>query len=1732
MKIVKKIVKWVLRAALSLAGLLLFLVFLAYLPPVQDFLIRKATGYVSEQMALDLEIERLRLRFPLSLEVDNTALRTTEGDTLLSAGMLRARVGVLPLLAGKVEVRRLVLLDAHVGFDGETSDAMAFAATVGRLELDGVRAKLSERSVSATRVLLRDATVGLMLGAAQDTTATTDTIPWHIEAGRLDLRRVAFDMSMQDSRLAVTLGNGRIDGVDARLAEQAVDVRRIRLSDGDINFTTDGTAATPASAPVSAPPVDSLTPVSPFWTIRAGSVEVARTAAEYSSGAPGVAKEGFDPSHIRVDRLSLRIDSVYNRGGDMSATLRSLSLKERSGIEITKGEGRFAADSSGLLLSGLDLRTAASTVQADVRANLHSADAPLAAKFGASLAGSDVVMLFPQAAAARPQLRGETLTVEGDITGTASEIVIRTLRADMPPDIAFSASGELRAPAGGQLTTVGDLSGSLRLDGDFRNMAFVKALLPESVRTWVELPRRMTFAADLTARRGAYDAALRITADGGALDLDGTLDVRTESYRAHIVAREFPLQSFLAADSLGAASFTLAADGRGFDPRATTTRTDIDIKVAHLEYRRYDYRDVEIAAALADNTLAGTLRSASDALRFDLAVGGSMRANGAWNAQVKGLVAEADLRQMHLSELPLAFSGKIDASASAGGIPMAARTARLERTGYATRAPGEERIDEERTGEERTGEERTGERARTEGTSGERTYGLDVTLDSVRLVHGENTDYVTRTTIAAAADLRSVVARVRAGDFALDFNSPVSLGTLTDGFSAVSGMLASQIRERDVDFQHVEEVMPAFDLDVQIGRNNPVHSVIKDRGYDFRKASITSHNNDTTAFRFRGLVENFRTAGGLALDTLNFGLGQRNERLTYFVRLANRPGNIEQLALIYLYGTIGGDSISANINQRNRDGQRGFVFGLAAHIGEDAVRAGFIADTMTFAYDTWRANPDNYFEYRFDGEMYADVALENLSRTGNYLRITSADYPALGGGGAVRLDIAGLEVGKALDLLPAPPPVDGVLTTDIVLGMRHALLVLDGTAAITNLSYDRRRVGDMKLLSKVQAGEQGVWDIDMELDVDGKKALAARGTFDTGDGAIALALDAEEFPLTVCNAFLPPDMVSLLGALNGRLQLTGTSAAPVIDGSLRFDNGQMAIPITGTAFSISDGAVRISRSRIRLRDFGLVAPNRQLLGADGTVDMTDIRRITADVSISARDFQAVNAPRNRGSQIYGLVVVNADMTARGPLAELVLRGNLRVLRTTDVVYTMRESPLAVGSVRQNIVTFTSFDYAEEMGADDTPQLARTGGVDILLNVDLDDDVQATVNLTESGSDRVELTGSGRLAYSMNTQGDVRLTGRYDISDGTVVYSPPIPMISQKVFAIEGDSYVQWTGEMANPQFNIQAVETVRTNVVHTDGQRENVRFEVLIRISGTLDSPAITFDVDAPDSFAVRDELTMMTAEDRNQQAIALLLYGVYTGPSTTTSRGGLDPNSMLASFIEREINQWARNALSGIDVSFGIRTEDDMQTGIHNQYSYQVSKSLWNDRLRVSVGGSVSDGPAAAQQNMADNLLEDVSLEYRITQRDNMFIRGYRHTMMDILEGRIVETGGGFLLRRRMERLSELFRLLPPPEVRAVRTERRQYRDSLRIEERAAQRDTAHRILTPEDSLRRAAWRARRGLDTETEGGVHDSVGERNVIPRDPGRFDRIPARDTIPARNGDAVLRRNDDIIRDDDE
>lgn len=50
--------------------------------------------------------------------------------------------------------------------------------------------------------------------------------------------------------------------------------------------------------------------------------------------------------------------------------------------------------------------------------------------------------------------------------------------------------------------------------------------------------------------------------------------------------------------------------------------------------------------------------------------------------------------------------------------------------------------------------------------------------------------------------------------------------------------------------------------------------------------------------------------------------------------------------------------------------------------------------------------------------------------------------------------------------------------------------------------------------------------------------------------------------------------------------------------------------------------------------------------------------------------------------MYGKVLVDFKSTVRGPFSELVMRGNMNLLSSTDVTYVMTDSPLSVQDAPQ------------------------------------------------------------------------------------------------------------------------------------------------------------------------------------------------------------------------------------------------------------------------------------------------------------------------------------------------------------------------------------------------------------------------------------------------------------------
>lgn len=1614
----KKILKYTFRTLLVILLVLMLVPALLYIPAVQDFVRGKAVGYASRTLGMDLSVERLRLSFPLRLSVDNTLL-TDKGDTLLSCGHLSLEVAVWPLLRKEVAVRSLELAKLAAHYRDSTA-GMDLKVAAGQFAVNDCRVGLPAKTVGISRIALTDGDVFLNTAesASAEKADSAAALPWQIDVGKLTVANLAFGMRTAPAvtDLSVRLPDGEVDSCRVLLDSRQVSVKSILLNRGGYAYltapadagekapdktavpdkrtasnkttvrskaapsdktATQGKAAHPdktaaadnAPSPHDAAADDGEAPALP-WTVRVGSVALNDNSLEYGTLHHRPAA-GFDPAFIVLSPLDLSVDSIYNRGADIALRIRRLAFTERSGLSLRNAAGAFAMDSTGISLSGFELATPLSGIRAEAHAGAGimrmAPDTPLTADLSASLNTEEIKLLYPQLIPAA--LNDRIVRIKLSAAGTLGDIKKAGLDISSPGHIDLAVNGTAK-----NLLAPKRLEAAARFEGEFRDMAFLLELLPDTaLRRRVTIPERLTLRGAADADRGLYSLASTLTADGGQLTLNGRIDPEKQIYDAEVRCDSLPLNRFLPADSLGALDFTLTAGGAGFDPLLPQTRGSVRMQIGRAEYRSHDFGGIELDADLENQHLSGRLSDRDEALRLLLSVSGTLTEREQ-RIGVSGNVFDFDLADMGITPEQIGGSFALDADASAsdaGG--MAAR----------------------------------------------------LTLDSIVIRSKNRTDRIRRTNVTFGTDTAATRAGLTSGDLTLSFAAPEPLDSLTAAASRSAGVLAQQIRSQHVDMDSLKTVLPDFGLRVSAGRDNILSSFLRTKRIAFSNLDIAGTNCDSLPVSLRMRVEKL-AYGSIVLDTLTVSAVQNGGRLEYALRVANAPGNLDNIALAGVYGHVVRNTGAVNFYQKNRAGREGFRFGVDAAWNDSLIRASVTPLAPVFGSEPWTVNPGNYLVYRFDGNLSAD-----LDMTHGDQRFAIHTVPETDSLRGIRLDIAGLNIGGALAMLPSAPPVGGVLGAAVTLNTGADSLAVRGNVSVAGLSYDKQRFGDVGLGVRYAQGREQ--QADVRLTLDGADVLTARGNYrKERESPLDLTASIPGFPLQRADVFLPADMLRLSGILSGKLHAGGTPQRLQLNGGLQFAQTEVRVPMIGTSFRLSSDTIRIDDSRVLFDDFAVTAPNKSPLTIGGYVDLTDFGRITADIALRASDFQFVNVARKEGTAVYGKAYLDLDATAKGPLDELVVRGSVALLKNTDINYVMQDSPMDVKERPQNIVTFVSFrDMDNQSFAEATPTV-RIGGMDILLNVDINDDVQAAVDLSADGSNRIDLQGGGNLTFTMNPLGDVSLSGKYVLSGGTVRYNPPV--ISQKIFKITPDSYVDWVGNVADPAFNITAVETVRASV-SADGQdSRSVNFNISINIRNTLNDLEVSFGLSAPEDLTMQNQLNSLTAEQRANQAMNLLIYNTYTGPGTTAKVSTENP---LNSFIQKELNQWAQNNLKGVDLSFGIDSygEDD-PNGQRTDYSYRLSKSLFSNRVRAVIGGKFSTD-ADPSQNLKENLIDDISLEYMLTKRDNMYLKVFRHTGYEsILEGEITETGVGFVIRKKLLRLGDLFKPMRPKAEKQKRNE------------------------------------------------------------------------------------------------
>ena len=1472
---------------------------LLYIPPVQNLLRREVTAYASEATGMQIQVERIDLRFPLNLLVRGVEV-IQQPDTLLSLESLNVRVQAWPLIKGKVEVDEVTLNQVAVNSAG-LIEGMKIKGVLGRFFLQSHGVDLSNEIAIINQVDLSDTHVQLVMNdtttAPKDTTASAP-VNWKVDLHQLNLGNVSFSMQLpaDSMRMAAYIGEASVNDAQADLKNQFYSLKQFLLSGGSANYDTG------AAKPV----------------------------------------EGFDASHIAVRDIRIGLDSLLYKGRNMNAVLREFSMNERSGLSITSLAGRVYSNDSIICVPGLKLQTPHSEIDLSAHTYWELVNIPTTGRLSANLnayIGKEDVMLFTgglpdsfkEAYPFRP------LVIRAGTDGNLKEMQISRFTVDLPG--AFSLEG------GGLLENLADSitrSGTVGVKMTTQNLNFLTALSGEAPNGTIVIPDSMDLVAKVDINGPAYKANLKLREGQGIIDMDAALNTLTEVYKADLKINNLQLHNFLPKDSIYELSLSADAEGRGLDVTSYRSFAKLNLSLDQLHYAQYHLSNVDLTGALKGALVTARLTSDNALLKMTTEAEYNL-AHSYPDGKVTMDVTQLDLHELGLMPQPMKH-------------PLAFN-------------------------------------------------------------------------FSAEARQNRVFTHLVSGDMKLNLSARSGVEPLIRQSTHFVDVLMRQIDEKALDHAELREALPTAILSFSAGKENPLAYFLATQNISYQDASMKFGTAPDWGINGKAAIHTLKV-DTLQLDTIFFTVKQDTTSMKLRAGVINGPKNPQFSFSTAITGEIRDRDAELLVDYKNEKGETGVLLGVNArplfegHGKGNGIAFTLIPENPIIAFQKFHFNEKHNWIYLHKNmRVYANVDMWDDEGMGFRIHSVPGDTVSLQN---IDVEIRRIRLAELSSVLPYFPEITGLFSAEAHYVQTEKDLQLSAELSIDELTYERQRIGDVTLGATWLPGEQGKQYLNAYLNHDQAEVLLADGKLiptGTGKDSLEVNMELDHFPLRVANVFVPDQMVTLSGDLDGNLKITGSTEQPLINGELSLDSVAVLSRQYGARFMFDNRPVQINNNRLLFDKFAIYTTSKNPFTIDGYVDFRDMSRPMANLNMLAQNYTLLDAKRTRESLVYGKVFADFRATVKGPLDGLNMRGNISLLGNTDVSYILTDSPLTVQDRLGSLVTFTSFSDTTTVVRQEVPTVSL-GGLDMVMMVHIDPSVRLKVDLDASNDNRIELEGGGDLSMKYTPQGDLTLTGRYTLSGGLMKYA--LPVIAAKEFAIDNGSYVEWTGNPMDPMLNFKATDRIRASVSEGEnGGTRTVNFDVSIVIKNRLDDLSFAFDVSAPEDATIQNELTAMGAEERGKQALYIMVMKTYLGTGPIGGGGGgvgkLNMGSALNSVLSSQINSLMGN-LKNASVSVGIEDHDLSDTGgKRTDYSFRYSQRLFNNRFQIVIGGKVSTGENAT--NNAESFIDNISLEYRLDRTGTRYVRlFYDKNYESVLEGEITETGVGLVLRKKLDKLSELF--------------------------------------------------------------------------------------------------------------
>lgn len=537
-------------------------------------------------------------------------------------------------------------------------------------------------------------------------------------------------------------------------------------------------------------------------------------------------------------------------------------------------------------------------------------------------------------------------------------------------------------------------------------------------------------------------------------------------------------------------------------------------------------------------------------------------------------------------------------------------------------------------------------------------------------------------------------------------------------------------------------------------------------------------------------------------------------------------------------------------------------------------------------------------------------------------------------------------------------------------------------------------------------------------------------------GEMQLRVSALRFPANILERFIP-SISKTAGSFSAEVALGGPPSRLGMKGYADIHEAQFQIDYLKSLYHIHQQRVTLSSSKIWADTVTIWdASDKNKAYVVGGLRHNYFRdwKLDCKIETEGNNFMVLNTYREDNDLYYGQGIGNFKAKFSGSFAKT----NIEIDAITGP-QTRLYIPLSSTADAEEI-TFIKFkdkntsDSTAE--ADDgTFRIKDLKGLNFEMNITVTDDAEVQLIFDEQAGDIIKGRGEGDITLTINREGEFKMYGGYTIRQGDYLFT--LLNLVNKPFTVANGGTVHWSGDPYQAQINLDATYDENTSVYNFISSElalisdqnllrdatKATRVLVTMHLKGSLLQPNITFDLDFPNvtgqtKTLVDNKLRQMQQDQNelNRQVFGLVVVGSFL-PSNAGNTQTLIQTSafntltqvlsnQFSSYLTGLAAEWFGGAVSSIDLDVAYNeyqnSLNDPNLGqIGRELQVRLTSGFANDRITVQFGSQFGlSRPGTTVQN--GFLGEDVTVEIQLTENRQWRAKIYQRTEPDIAIGQL----------------------------------------------------------------------------------------------------------------------------------